>query len=243
VPYREQSVASRVTRWIECVWLLTTHDAVSEYPVRPDGCIDIVYSEANGLNVVGAMISEQRFDLPARVRTAGIRFRPGMARSFFRVHAHELTNRAIPLEAFWGNSARELESRLAESRSADDCCRILAAAIQPPEAAPNGVQRAIEALVAAHGDIELERLIRETGISDRQFRRRCLEETGLPPKQLSRVLRFRHALALGARGLPWSLIAVEAGYFDQAHLIRDFREFTGRTPLSVFSNTTRGRSG
>ena len=202
--------------------------------MRPDACIDIVYSEANGLNVVGAMISEKRFHLPARARTGGIRFRPGMARSLFRVQAHELTNRAIPLKALWGNSARELESRLAESKSAYDCCRVLAAAIQPPEAGPYDMQRAVEAMMAAHGDIDLEWLIRETGISDRQFRRRCLEETGLPPEQLCRVLRFRDAFALGARGLPWSLIAVEASYFDQANLIRDFREFTGRTPLSVF---------
>lgn len=243
MPYREQSVDGRLTRWIECVWLLTTQDAVSDYPVRPDGCIDIVYSEATGLNIVGAMTSEQRFHLPARVRTGGIRFRPGMARAFFRIHAHELTNRAIPLEALWGSAASELESRLADSGSAEDCSRILAAAIQSPEAPANGVQRAIEAMVAAHGDIDLDWLIRQTGISGRQFRRRCLEETGLSPKHLSRVLRFRHAFALGARGLPWSLIAVETGYFDQAHLIRDFREFTGRTPLSVFSNTAGGRLG
>jgi AraC-like DNA-binding protein len=74
-------------------------------------------------------------------------------------------------------------------------------------------------------------------MSDRQFRRRCLDESGLAPTQLCRVLRFRRACALGRRGLPWGLIAAEAGYFDQAHLIRDFREFTGVTPMSVFSNT------
>jgi AraC-like DNA-binding protein len=86
-------------------------------------------------------------------------------------------------------------------------------------------------------------------MSERQFRRRCLEESGLAPKHLCRVLRFRRACELGERGLPWGLIAAEAGYFDQAHLIRDFREFTGATPMgartnvSVFSNTANGRSG
>jgi len=58
------------------------------------------------------------------------------------------------------------------------------------------------------------------------------------------VLRFRRACELGQRGLPWGLVAVEAGYFDQAHLIRDFREFAGGSPrMSVFSNTADGRSG
>ncbi len=62
-------------------------------------------------------------------------------------------------------------------------------------------------------------------------------ETGLTPKKLCRVLRFRRACALGSLGLPWSLVALDAGYFDQAHLIRDFREFAGTTPMSVSSNT------
>jgi AraC-like DNA-binding protein len=105
------------------------------------------------------------------------------------------------------------------------------------------VQRAIEVVASSHGDVNLEWVARQAGMSERQFRRRCLEESGLAPKQLCRVLRFRRACALGERGLPWGLIAAEAGYFDQAHLIRDFREFTGNTPVSVFSNTADGRSG
>jgi AraC-like DNA-binding protein len=76
-------------------------------------------------------------------------------------------------------------------------------------------------------------------LSLRQFRRRCLEESGLTPKRLCRVLRFRHAcrIAGGVDRLNWSAIALEAEYFDQSHLIRDFHEFTGHTPMAVFSNT------
>src|SRR5204862_5422263 len=108
---------------------------------------------------------------------------------------------------------------------------------------PNGVQRAIEAVTNSHGAVNLEWVARQAGMSPRQFRRRCLEESGLAPKQLCRVLRFRHACSLGERGLPWGLIAAETGYFDQAHLIRDFREFTGNTPMSVFSNTGDDHTG
>ena len=134
--------------------------------------------------------------------------------------------------------------RLANAPSADECRRILASSLRAPADPPNGVQRAIEAVASSHGDIDLEWVARQAGMSERQFRRRCLEESGLPPKQLCRVLRFRRACTLGERGLPWGLIAAEAGYFDQAHLIRDFREFTGgNTPVSVFSNTRDGHSG
>jgi AraC-like DNA-binding protein len=79
-------------------------------------------------------------------------------------------------------------------------------------------------------------------MSARQFRRRCREESGLGPKHLSRILRFRRACRLAQCGESWPQVAVEAGYFDQAHLIRDFREFTGSTPVSVFSKTAALRS-
>jgi AraC-like DNA-binding protein len=227
---------------VECVWSIETGAPVHGYPVRPDGCIDILCSSA-GVQVVGAMTAEQRFDLAPGAHTSGIRFRPGMAAPFLRVRAEELTDRTIALEAFWGDAARELAGRLGEARSSEECRRILSAAVRPPESAPNGVQRAIEVVASSHGDVNLEWVARQAGMSERQFRRRCLEESGLAPKQLCRVLRFRRACALGERGLPWGLIAAEAGYFDQAHLIRDFREFTGNTPVSVFSNTADGRSG
>jgi AraC-like DNA-binding protein len=238
VPYIEQTVEGGLQRWVECVWSIETADPLLAYPVRPDGCIDILYSAAGNLEVVGAMTAERRFDLAPQARTAGIRFRPGMAAQFLRIPAEELTDRIQPLED------PILADRLANARSGEECRRILASILRPPADPPNGVQRAIEAVASSHGDINLEWIARQAGMSGRQFRRRCLEESGLSPKHLCRVLRFRRACTLGERGgLPWGLIAAEAGYFDQAHLIRDFREFTGNTPVSVFSNTGDGHSG
>ena len=102
-----------------------------------------------------------------------------------------------------------------------------------------GRARQLQSLLAdaAHGDLDLEWAARHACLSARQFRRRCLEESGLTPKHLCRVLRFRRAYALAAQGANWASIASDVGYFDQAHLIRDFREFTGRAPMSVFSKT------
>jgi AraC-like DNA-binding protein len=209
--------------------------------VLPDGCIDIIYSSTGHLEVVGAMTRARRFDVPAQTQIAGVRFRPGMATPFLHVPAEEITDRTIPLHDLWGSVTRELEGRLAESRPADRG-HILAAGLGIPATQPSNTQRAVEAITAAQGNLEVDWVIRQAGITERQFRRRLLEETGLSPKKLCRVLRFRHAYALGRCGLPWSLIAVEAGYFDQPHLIRDFREFAGDTPMSVFSNTSRGHS-
>ena len=244
--YREQPVGPALDRWAECVWSIESAEPIRGHTVRPDGCIDILYSPA-GLQAVGAMTSEQRYDLARHAHTVGLRFRPGMAAAFLRVDAAELTDRVIALEDLLGAAARDLSDRLDNASSPET---VLTAAIRPPAPEPNPVQRAIEAVTSSHGDIDLDWVARQAGMSERQFRRRCLQESGLSPKQLCRVLRFRRACGLGERGLPWGLIAAESGYFDQAHLIRDFLEFTGATPMqmtpasvSVFSNTSPTRSG
>ena len=65
----------------------------------------------------------------------------------------------------------------------------------------------------------------------------CLSETGLTPKFLARVLRFRHVLSRVETCASFADLALDCGYYDQAHCINEFREFAGRTPaMAVFSN-------
>jgi AraC-like DNA-binding protein len=242
VAYREQPAPESLARWVECSWCIQDDQPVAGYAVPPDGCLDIVYSLADGLRAIGTMTSEQRFDFAAGSRTLGVRFRPGMAGAFLRIAPVELTDAAVPLADLWGGAARELEARLSEAVSPEE---LLLGQLRAPWGEPNAVERAIAAITAANGNVDLEYIARHANLSPRQFRRRCLEESGLTPKHLCRVLRFRHARRIAASALrpQWSGIAADAGYFDQAHLIRDFREFTGRTPMSVFSNTAQASLG
>ena len=240
--YQEQPPSAALARWVECAWSMDCSAVVRGHRVPPDGCLDIVYHRGHGLRAIGAMTVEQRFDFPQGAGVAGIRFRPGMARAFLGAPAAELTDGAAGLEDLWPRRARELARRLDDAKSIRDAMRILLGSVPRPAAAPNPVQQAIEALAAANGNADLDSAACQANLSPRQFRRRCLEESGLTPKHLSRVLRFRHAcrMARAARRPNWSEIALQAEYFDQAHLIRDFREFTGLTPMAVFSNTPDG---
>jgi len=235
--YREHYPDVRLVPWVECVWTSHCEAPVLDYPVRPDGCLDVLYEPGRGLRVVGAMTVEQRFDLAAGARAVGIRFHPGMAGAFLRLDAAPLTDRMIPLEDIWGGKARELADRIDGAASLDRAARVLSGALAPPVDTPGPVSRALAAIAEAHGDLDLDWVARQAGLSTRQFRRRCLEASGLTPKHLCRVLRFRRACGLASSAGDWAAIAAAAGYFDQSHLIRDFREFTGATPMSVFSNT------
>ena len=224
---------------------MQSDSALTGHRVSPDGCVDIIYDRRNGASAVGTMTVEQRFDYPDGAWITGVRFRPGMAGAFLGVSPAELTDASAPLEDLWSRRARELTRQLDDARSIRDAMRVLLANVPTPASAPNPVQQAIEALTAANGSADLDSTARQANLSPRQFRRRCLEESGLTPKHLCRVLRFRHACRVARESIRpnWSDVALETEYFDQAHFIRDFREFTGLTPMAVFSNTRERRHG
>ncbi|MFC9019192.1 helix-turn-helix domain-containing protein, partial [Streptomyces albidoflavus] len=96
------------------------------------------------------------------------------------------------------------------------------------------VAQAWRLLVAARGGVQVGALAGELGWSRRYLTERFRGELGLSPKTFARVLRFAHAHELAVVGdpLPWGEVAAVSGYADQAHLVREWREFTGRSPTA-----------
>jgi AraC-like DNA-binding protein len=241
--YREESPEPALSDWVECSWTLESDTAISGYRVPPDGCLDLIYDRVHGLRAIGTMTVEQRFDIPAGVGQTGIRFRPGMAGPFLGVSPAELTDAAVSFSDLCSRRAGELTRQMDDAESIRHAMRILQSNLRPSVSAPNPVQKAILSIEKAHGNTDLEYVARQANLSPRQFRRRCLEESGLTPKLLCRVLRFRRAYLAAcefknaATRPDWAAIALESQYFDQAHFIQDFRAFTGMTPMAVFSNT------
>ena len=236
--YREHTPPAEFRPFLECLWTVSARDFVPAYPVFPDACVDIVFSRSGGLRVIGAMTTRREFSLLANEQVTGIRFRPGAAAGFLRISQRELTDGAVPLEELWGPRGRELQLRLEDSDSPAQRLELLSGCLSVPEGRKTPIEKAVDFMVDARGQISLEAVARQINLSLRQFRRVCAQATGLPPKLLCRILRFRTALsALSADNcLSGSDLAVECGYFDQAHLIEDFREFSGTTPSGHLRN-------
>jgi AraC-like DNA-binding protein len=83
---------------------------------------------------------------------------------------------------------------------------------------------------ASGGRTSVDELARAVGLSARQLERRFRARVGLGPKLLARITRFQHAFRLARRTPNLAEVAARAGYFDQAHLVRDFRQFAGAAP-------------
>jgi transcriptional regulator GlxA family with amidase domain len=92
-------------------------------------------------------------------------------------------------------------------------------------------------IVDSGGLVAVDRLASDAGISSRQLERRFLREVGLGPKMLGRIIRFQQVFrAVEQCNSAWAEVAIECGYYDQAHLIRDFNQFARQTPAVLFSN-------
>lgn len=115
---------------------------------------------------------------------------------------------------------------------------VLARRLAAARPASPGVLWAWRRLVETHGGVAVGALAEELGWSRKRIVARFREEIGLPPKAAARLLRFERARALAeASARPdWGRIALEAGYYDQPHLINDFRAVTGRTPATFFQD-------
>ncbi|MEU9519762.1 helix-turn-helix domain-containing protein [Streptomyces sp. NPDC048224] len=166
------------------------------------------------------------------------------ARAVYGMPSAELARRLVPLDELLGALAVELVDRL---RAATTWAARFAALDElllravGSDARDDHVRRvrpevaeAWRRLLAARGRVRVGAVAAELGWSRRYLTERFRGEVGLSPKTLARVLRFEHAheLAAARKPLPWGEVATVSGYADQAHLVRDWREFTGRSPTA-----------
>jgi AraC-like DNA-binding protein len=120
-------------------------------------------------------------------------------------------------------------------RALDEVIATRLADARPPSA---GVVWAWGRLLETDGRVAVGTLAEQLGWSRKRIVARFREEVGLPPKTVARLLRFDRARTLAERAQrpEWGRIAVECGYYDQSHLINDFRAVTGRTPETFFQD-------
>jgi AraC-like DNA-binding protein len=166
---------------------------------------------------------------------------PPAAYMLFGLPMHTLAHRKVPLEDVLDEPA--LADRLHDAGSWAARFRLLDAVLlkrladaRPPS---EGMVWAWRRLVETDGRIAVGALTEELGWSRKRIVARFREEVGLPPKAMARLLRFERAreLAKRAQRPDWPRIAVECGYYDQSHLVNDFRAVTGRTPATFFQDT------
>jgi AraC-like DNA-binding protein len=164
---------------------------------------------------------------------------PPAAHRILRVAMRELAYAQVPLDELLDEPF--LAERLADAPTWEARFRLLdgvfARRLDDGPAAE--VDWAWRQLVDAGGDLRVAHLAERLGWSRKRLAARFAGEVGLPPKTVARIARFERARALAeGPGRPdWARVALDCGYYDQSHLINDFRAFTGRTPETFFQDS------
>lgn len=195
-------------------------------------------STRGGLDVhaLGARQSAHRKLIRAGQRTVTARLQLGAPEAVLGVPASAIAGRIVALEELWGDAAtRRLLERLAAARATVDAAAIVERAIAErlatvdPRRAHSGLAREAADRLASHN---VNAVAAALGVSERHLRRVFWEAVGMSPKAFAKLARFHRALRAaceGSRG-SWARIAAATGYYDQAHLIAEFRAIAGVTP-------------
>jgi AraC-like DNA-binding protein len=172
----------------------------------------------------------------SREATVGVSFAPGGAAPFLDRPAAELRNQTVSLETVWGHAGRSLRARLLDAPTPRAKFHVLGAALRTQLTASEAssfVDEAVEVIRSHAGNVSVAGLVEHTGYSHRHVVDRFRNRIGLSPKRFCRVVRFQ-ALLSRVQDAPvdWAQLALKCGYYDQAHLIRDFRAFAAMTPTA-----------
>jgi AraC-like DNA-binding protein len=185
----------------------------------------------------GARASAYVRDVSAPACSVGAMLHPGTARLLFGGSAAELSGAHTPLEDVWGPRAAAARERLLEARSAEQRLDLFEALLLERLPRVRGVNPAVAEALGKLAARPVTDVVQESGYSHRRFITLFVDAVGLTPKLYARVLRFRQVLArmTAVPNEPLARLALAAGYSDQAHFNRDFREMAGIAPTRYLS--------
>jgi AraC-like DNA-binding protein len=261
---REYAVHPALAPFVKCIWSLE-----SDAPIRdagrerilPDSCVELVFhfrdtyrshfaSGESALQpasfVVGQMRRFLEIEPTGRAGLVAVRFFARGAYLFFRRPLHEVAAGVVDLEDLWRARAREWTERIALADGMPARLRFIEQALLSLLRA-NGrtdpaVDRALHLIDARRGLVGVDDLAREIGVSGRHLRRQFQRAVGVGPKEYGRIKRFLHAVELLARDGRRSLteVALDSGFYDQAHFNHEFRDLAGMSPgdFATFPNVS-----
>jgi len=206
------------------------------------------YVSTAGTILTGAQSRFQIIDTSEQEYVAGVNFKPGGSAAFIRSPADETRDADTPLDCLWGRARiAELREQLLERNDPQaqlDVIEHLLRTMLRSTALHPAVVFALNVFDCDPLTANVGLVTDTIGLSPKRFIERFKEQVGFSPKRYCRIRRFQHALRLAHQGgfVDWPELALECGYYDQAHFIHEFRAFSGLTPTgyqaarTVFQN-------
>jgi AraC-like DNA-binding protein len=244
--FHEQPAKQPLHDSFACLWIHRIPEMRQPLIVIPDATIDLQWVDGM-FRVAGPDRDPQIEHVSPGSAVVGFRFKPAAASAWLGVPAHEIAGQRLALCDLWGNKARRMAEEVHLQLRTSDLVTALQAVVANRSASlpVDMPMRAAYGLIRqgpAPGTPLLPWLSRALAMSERTLRRRFDESYGYGPKALDRILRYQRFLSLAraSRAKNSAALAIEAGYADQAHLIRESQRLTGNTPVEFKRMTDNG---
>ena len=245
---------------INCYWTLevpATNDSQKQR-IIPDGTIEMAFILGDDIKrytseddfilqpramVLGQTIEPFYIEPTGYVNTFAIRFYPYGFANLVTVPIRTLANKETPIEILFGEkTAKKLDQEIVQATNVKQRIeiieRFLLNKLSEQSTVDNIVRTTIDALLLTKGSGSISSILKEDLSKRRQLERKFTKQIGISPKQLGKVIRLQSALKmlLNEEGENLTNIAYENKYYDQAHFIKDFKEFTGISPKEFLGN-------
>lgn len=185
--------------------------------------------------IVGPQLNRVRIDVDHDHKAVRVGFHPGGLHRLLGLSLADMIDGSYDAEDVFGAEMKELNNKLQEADGFDAIKDVVEHFLLQKVKSLKQVlpfDQAMLQLVRSEGSISIEKIASLACLSLRQFERVSKERIGLPPKLFARIIRFSKAYRIreSSPDISWTKIAYECNYFDQMHLIRDFKQFAGVAP-------------
>jgi AraC-like DNA-binding protein len=256
VIFSEHKPAYLLSPYIKTYWFLEGNlpvEALQPERIFPDGCMELIIhygdafqkltgekceKQANGF-LFGQL--EEYIELIPSSQTGvmGVKFFPDGLSHFTTIPVVALKNQAVELRHIFPKGAADLICAVSEVKDmttrAKMMDKFLLNHLQPANRNEGLVQSMLTDIYDNGGATPVTQLIKKYHCSERQIERIFAQEVGLSPKNFSRIVRFQQVFKMAPSAGSLTRLALEAGYFDQAHFSREFKSFTGLSPRQYFN--------
>ncbi|MDR2913770.1 MAG: helix-turn-helix domain-containing protein [Tannerella sp.] len=246
--YKEYPPDIRLLHLIETYWVSDgVVSTANTQRILPDGCVDILFNFSNNdgtgrlfpyiPHIVGTTTSHLDITYYSGViMMLGIRFRPNGITAFTRMPIFELTDKTVEIALAETLFEKSFYDRLPELPTMRERLTYLNNYLisRLPDYFPleKRIDFAIDYIRSENGLLSVKQMAEKVCLCERQFERIFKSAIGVSPKTFSRIIRFKRTVDF-LRTYPKESLynaAIDCGYFDHSHLIKDFKEFGGTLP-------------
>jgi AraC-like DNA-binding protein len=248
--YKEIIPKKWASQYIDAYWIQSNNRKHKvNRTILPDGCTDIILSFNNQDEkiVVGCMTKPNKVYIEPSELMFGIRFKTGCAAPFLNISIKELTDKKYSLSEIRNLNINFITPRVIEDKIflISDLVEKYLKKIFLENKFDKTASFAAHVIKQHRGFKSIDDIANSIGISRRHLERKFMDFVGIPPKLYSRIIRFHyaHSMLLAQKNDSLIEMALDAGYYDQAHFCREYKEFSGITPskktdMSHFYNTS-----